>query len=875
VSPRLDTHSEEGPDAVQRWADIERAFAAALDLPPDARAAYLASASTDPAVRDVVARLLERHVSLEAQDSGFLTPLDPGRAAALLGDADAVPPRIGRHEVRGVLGRGAFGTVYLAHDPELGRAVAIKRLAGHLEHDGPWIERFVAEARAASQLAHPHIVTVHDIGRDDDGRLFIVMGYAAGGTLRDALGHGPLDVDTALRHAVAVADGLAAAHAVGLVHRDIKPENLLVTPHGVRITDFGIAKAIASPSTPIGAVLGTAAYMSPEQSRGFDVDARSDLWSLGVVLFELLTGTRPFAGSSRSQTIEAIRLADAPAPSTLRPEVPASVDAIVARCLAKEPADRFASADAVRDALRDALRAARHAMQHDVPTGATHDVSDRSSRVSLGSRRRVVVLGAAVATLALGARWLPTGDDATEAVAMPSSLGVLPFAVPDTLASGRVLGGVIATSLRQQLAATPGLRVPAFAHIMAAQRQGGPPDVIGTRSGVDAMLTGAVHREADDVTIEAALVRSGRGDTLWTARLRRPVGELAVAEREIVTSVAAALGASARPWRAPDPVAYALYLRGRRVLDRWNDSTVEPAAFYFREAIARDSGFARAYLGLASTYTALQNTPPGDRFRLAKPLVARAIAAEPDLAEAHAQAASIAAWYDHDWDAAERHYQRALALDPNEIWTYHGYAALLNATGRLDSSLAITRRAMPLDPDGASTATHLAIHLAYQDRRAEAIAILQRVIARDSLAWPRAFVVLGRLYLADGRAEDALPLFRRHAPQYAGLEARGVHAWALAASGRMAEARTMVASMEAEARAGLLGAINLVAAHTGLGDTARALDWLERVPDDRGHMLFLLTDSFYDPLRGSPRWRRVIARLGLTAADTVRRAPPG
>ncbi len=346
----------DGSASIPHWTEIERAFAHALDLPLPLRSAFAADCSTDPAVCSAVAQLLEQHESLEATDAGFLAPIDRARAARLVREAEEDPARIGRYTIRGVLGRGAFATVHLAHDPELDREVAIKRLAGHLGDDGEWIARFVAEARAASQLAHPHIVTVHDIGRADDGRLFIVMGYDGSSTLRDLLARGLLDLRSAVQRAIEVADGLAAAHAAGLVHRDIKPENLLVTPRGVRITDFGIAKADAGPAMPPGAVLGTAAYMSPEQSLGQDVDARSDLWSLGVVLFELLTGTRPFAGATTAETLEAVRTADVPTPSRLRSEIPARLDAIVQRCLTRPPSSRFPSAESLRDALQAAAR---------------------------------------------------------------------------------------------------------------------------------------------------------------------------------------------------------------------------------------------------------------------------------------------------------------------------------------------------------------------------------------------------------------------------------------------------------------------------------------------------------------------------------------
>lgn len=860
----------------QQWAEVERVFAEALELPVSARASYLTSCSTDPTVRDAVARLLDRHDSIEGEESQFLSPLSRELASELVATADPVPAQIGRYAVQRIIGRGAFGTVYLAHDPELRRDVAIKRLSVHLGDDGPWTARFLDEARAASGLAHPHIVTIHDIGRADDDRLFIVMGYEGGGTLREQIARGPLTAQAAIQCAIEVADGLAAAHSAGLVHRDIKPENLLVTPRGVRIADFGIAKAFAHVASPVATtshavVVGTPAYMSPEQSMGHEVDTRSDIWSLGVVLFELLTATRPFAGATTAQTIEAIRRVKPPAPSTLRRELPGVLDEIVARCLQSDPADRFQSAESLRDALQS-VDLERSSGRPDARSAPVEPVRAWRKIFAPAS----ILFLACVGLIALGWRTLRPGatieqQDAALAAASPV-LTVLPLQAIDTLQTGRALASMITQSLRSQLTATPALRVSASQQTNAALRTGSSPATVATRLKGTALLVGTVQREDDRVWIEAALIRSDRGDTLWRTRVQRSIGEIAVAEEEIVRSVAAALGATARPWRAPDPMAYELYLRGRRALDRWNDSTVESAAFYYREAIARDSNFARAWLGLADTYITMQATPPAERFRLAKPLVARALAAEPNLADAQQAAGWIAFLYDHDWEGAEQHFLRAIELNPNDIWSYHRYAALLSATGRPDSSIAITRRAMPLDPDAASTTTHYAIQLYMRGRYDETIGLLEGLLQRDT-SWRRAFIVLGRTYLAVGRNSEALPLLRKYAPEYVGLDVRGVHAHALVANGRRDEARRLVAVMEAEARARSIGAANLVVGHLALGDTARALDWLDRVPDDRGHLLFLLTEPFYDPLRGSTRWRRVIERLGLTAADTLRRAP--
>jgi TolB-like protein len=337
------------------WPSVERLFAAALETPPEERQALLDS-DPDDAVRAEVRRLLARHDALCSGHDSFLETLDLHQAATLV---DAVepedPPAIGRYEIVRRLGSGAAGVVYLARDPSLGRQVALKLLSAHLSHDATGIRRFMDEARAASRLDHPHIVAIHEIGRARDARLFIAMAYHEGETLRDRLARGPLPVAEAVRIAGDVADGLSAAHAEGIVHRDIKPENILLTARGACIVDFGIAKVAEETFTRTGAALGTAAYMSPEQTRGTGVDHRSDLWSLGVVLYEMLTGRRPFAADGSEALIYGIRHDAAEPVRDWRPGVAPAVAGVVDRCLEKDPERRYPSANAVLSALRAAL----------------------------------------------------------------------------------------------------------------------------------------------------------------------------------------------------------------------------------------------------------------------------------------------------------------------------------------------------------------------------------------------------------------------------------------------------------------------------------------------------------------------------------------
>jgi len=402
-------------------------------------------------------------------------------------------------------------------------------------------------------------------------------------------------------------------------------------------------------------------------------------------------------------------------------------------------------------------------------------------------------------------------------------------------------------------------------------RATGGTRALGTQLNADAVLRGQFTYRGNRVIVHAALGNVADNRELWSQSFDVAADSLAQIEHSIAVGVATALGVNrdrVRARRVDDPLAYDLYLRGRSVFNAWDEATLPQASLLFREAIKRDSGMARAYVGLADVYMATQSAPPADRFALAKPLVARALALDSGLAEAHKAAGWIAMWYDHDWLGAERHLERALALDPSEIWTYHSYAALLAAVGRSDESVAITRRAMPLDPAGAATRTHLAMHLYWRGHVTEAIEMLEDVLATDT-TWVRAHAVLGRAYLAVGRYEDAIRELRHDGPEYASIEPRGVLINALAAGGRTREARVLLARLERRARVSHVGAINFVAGYVGLGDTARALDWAEKIPDDRGTMQFLYTEPMFAPLRGSPRFQRVLDRLGLP--DAARR----
>jgi TolB-like protein/Tfp pilus assembly protein PilF len=831
------------------WSSVERLFAAAVSTPPEHRETVLGS-DPDEDVRAEVRRLLARHdeLSTDVGDPDFLQAIVLELAAKLVEDSEAADPDVvGRFEIIRRLGRGGTGVVYLARDPTLNRLVALKVLSPYLGADSLAVRRFTEEARAASALDHQHIVGVYEIGRTADDRLFISMAYHEGETLRERIAHGPLPVAESVRIAADIAEGLAAAHTRGIVHRDIKPENILLTARGACIVDFGIAK-VGQTVTRTGAILGTAAYMSPEQTRGIGVDHRSDIWSLGVVLYEMVTGVRPFRAEAGEALVYGIRHDVPTPPMQLRPEIHGTLDQLIRRCLEKEPAARFPSAEAVLASLR-----------------APEPIRLRTTRFR--TRRAGLALTGLLtvsAAMVFATSWRASPPDAAEPVR--ASLAVVPFSMTGPAGDREYLIEGLTRQVIETLSTVPGLRVSDAAAVATVAQPGVGVPAIAARLGTGAVLRGAMSVNGGQLTVTVRMLNAADGAEIWSETYQRPAVAAASIVHDIRRSAVPALGLGTDRQRtdraATDLVAYDLYLRGRFAFARRTPEGREQAALLFNEAIARDAGFARAYLGLAEVYMSPQSGPPAEGFRRARVMLDKALALDSTLALAQRSAGWIAMWYDRDWPAAKRHLERALALDPNDVWSYHWYAAYLGAVGLRDSSLVITRQARALDPVSGNTGRHIGLHLLWQRRYDEALVALDESLRVDSTDM-RTHLVRGRVLLALGRYDEAIRELRLAGIQYGAVEPQAMLAYTLARSGRKQEAHRILASLEARARASYARPMDLAVVHMGLGDTARALDWIERIPDDRGSLFFLITESVFDPVRDSPRFRRVIEQLGL------------
>jgi eukaryotic-like serine/threonine-protein kinase len=764
--------------------------------------------------------------------------------------------------------------VYRARDGRLDRVVALKVLPQALTADSQALRRFEHEARAIAKLNHPNICTVHDVGEAPDCTRFIVMELLEGETLQQRLLRGPLSVPELVDVAIALAGALDAAHERGIIHRDIKPSNIFLTIHGPKLLDFGLATQSTGSivdgsgqttmlgATAAGTTVGTVAYMSPEQLRAEPLDARTDLFSLGSVLYEMATGRPAFSGKTGAVIAHAI-LEKRP-PLQRDHTLPLDLVRIVDRALEKDRGLRYQSAADLRSDLERLKRDIKAALPV-VPIGVTR------ARLSRRTPRRAVVVGALVAAVLLGSgiayRFMTSGM----AIA---SLAVLPFTQENADPSTDYLSSGITESLINSLSQLPGLRVLSRNAVRTFTGRDVDPRLVGRELQVDGVLTGRVTAQGDVLDIQSELVDVGSGAQLWGQRYRRPFSALLTIQEEIAAEISNALrlqltGDEERRIARGYPEsaeAYRLYLRGRYDFDQRTADGIRRSIESFQEAIKRDPNYALAYAGLANAYVPSDTVlPPPDNVALAKSAAVKALASDDSLAEVHTAVGRVLQHCDWDWPGAERAFKRAIDLNPRYAEAHHMYSHYLTPMGRFDESVAQAQLALELDPLDVLLNVHLGWAYLHARRYDESIAQSLKAIAMDPNL-EVAHTGLGRAYLGKKMYKEALAEFQKTVTLAGGV-ATGPDTYlgyTYAVMGMKADAIRKLEIVRERYRQGRASAYDLAVLYTGLNDKDQALQWLEKAYMERsGGLLQLNADLIFDPIRSDPRFTDLVGRLGL------------
>jgi TolB-like protein/tetratricopeptide (TPR) repeat protein/tRNA A-37 threonylcarbamoyl transferase component Bud32 len=828
------------------WQRVKSVFEQALAVDEAERSAFLAAAcGSDALLRQRVDALLASHAAsssfLETSASAVLELPRPG--------ADLSGQTLGTYRLLSRIGAGAMGEVYAAHDEKLDRRVAVKLIATDLARDVDRLQRFRQEAHAASSLNHPNIVVVHDFG-EMDVRPFIVTELVEGVTLRARLEKGPLPIPEAIEIALQVTSGLAAAHARGLVHRDIKPENVMVRPDGfVKVLDFGLAKLARAEHAPLtgvkslrltqpGQMAGTPAYMSPEQARAEPVTAGTDVFSVGAVLYEMVTGRPAFAGESPAVIFAAILGQTPPAPTALNPNVPPELERLITKALEKDRELRYQSvADMRADLLHlrrtsDAahLAASTQAGQRPVRAGG------RAARQAGGLAWVALALVVLVSGLAAMAAFRRNGP-VTESRETRAMLAVLPFENLSEDAGQEYLAHGLTEEMTAQLGQLQPAKLGVIARTSTARYKQTKPTAaqIGRELGVDYLLDGSVRRAGDRVRVIAQLVDASKQTQLWSETYERPVTDVLAIQKEIADHLVRSLSIQLLPARAStavagpvNPESYDKYLLGLHEIGKGTREGGNKAIAYFKEAIAKNPDNARIHAALAQAYTAVTTyySSPTQVMPLAREAAQRALSLDPELAAAHVTLANVRLLFDWDWSAAERGYQRALEINPNLPEANLGYATYLATLGRFDEAIARVKQAYRFDPLALESRNEALWIYYFSGRFQETVEQSRRTIDLEPAAG-LPYVMLALAHAGLGERADAVRAAQTAVRLSNSPTILTTAASALARAGQRAEARQLLSRALALAEERYVCRFNVAAADVDLGDTEQAFESLE------------------------------------------------